>query len=116
VYYLLWYNVGVILIGSSIGLLIYAHFGIHLLRFTGSFLWCLPPLATQALLTTIYVLTFVVLLWRWLDDACFLLFETQENFDLYLRELNDEVSPRPEHHLVMRLIFKRRLKYENPTP
>ncbi len=110
VYYLLWYNVGVILIGSSIGLLIYAHFRAHLLRFAGSFLWSSPPFVSQVLVAVIYVLIFVVLLWRWIADAFWLLREPREEFDLYLRELNDEVPPTPERHFLMRLIFRRRLR------
>jgi hypothetical protein len=112
VYYLLWYNVGVILIGSSIGLLIYAHFSTHLLRFAGPFLSYLPPLIGQILVPTIYSFIFFVLLWRWIADAFWLLFEPQEDFNLYLQELNDEVSPIPERHFFMRLIFRRRLKHE----
>jgi hypothetical protein len=109
VYYLLWYNIGVILIGGAIGLLIYAHFQEHFVNVAGSILWSIPPRILRHSIEMVYFLSFSVLLWRWIHDSCWLLFASKQKFTEYLDELEDRGTPTPEHHRLMRLIFFHRL-------
>jgi len=108
VYYLFWYNIGVVLIGGAIGALIFAHFEPHVLKYRA---WVATYMSSTTFIRSIrvaYFGCFLILLWRWIHDGCWLLFKNQEAFCDYLRELNDEQKPEPHHHLVMRVIFWRR--------
>jgi hypothetical protein len=110
VYYLLWYNIGVLLIGAAMGALIFAHFSGHLLRFVGDGLWYLPPLVIESLITMVYIAFFVVLLWNWIRDARWILWTDEASFDAYLKELTDEADPEPNRHWLMKVVFKKRIR------
>jgi hypothetical protein len=116
VYYLLWYNVGVIIIGFAIGALVYYHFEDHLIRFVGSMFWRLPPLVIRTSVFLIYSLLFGFLLWRWIHDAWWLLFTSKQRFAEYLKELSEEEVPLFNRHRLMRLVFKRRIADEKAAP
>jgi Gpi18-like mannosyltransferase len=109
VYYLLWYNLGVILIGLAIAALVFAHFEEHFLRFIGSSLPSISPHVTLLLLPFIYGGFFFLLLWQWIRDAVWLLFASKVGFQSYLKELNDEEVPELHRRWLMRRIFKHRL-------
>jgi hypothetical protein len=107
VYYLFWYNIGVLLIGGAIGFLIYADFEKYFVNFVVSAFPCLPPRWTWILVT---VVVFSLLLFRWIYDACWLLFICWPKFNDYLKELKDEREPTLDRPLLMRLIFHHRIK------
>jgi hypothetical protein len=109
VYFLLWYNLGVILIGGAIGALLYFEFKCHYLNFLESNLHASPWLS-HALLYCGFGVAFFVCFWRWIRDFWWLLFREKSKFDEYLRELKDEDgdSLRDEHGIVMRLVFRHR--------
>ena len=108
VYYLLWYNIGVFLIGAAIGALILAHFETHVRKYGVWVASCMSPTSFVWSIRMLYAVFFVALLWRWIYDVWFLLCKNQLEFSEYLKELNDEKTPEHQHHFVMRLIFKRR--------
>jgi hypothetical protein len=112
VYYLFWYNIGVIFVGAAIGALVFTHFEVHLVRFVGSGLWRLSPLFITIIILLGYIAFFVMLLWNWIRDACWILCEDSEKFNNYLRELNDDADPELDRGRVMSTIFKRRIKNE----
>ena len=109
VYYLLWYNIGVIVIGGAIWILIFAQFEGYFLRFTDSLFPRLDPIVYRMLVPLIFIASFIVFLWNWFRDACFIMCKSREGFSDYLKELNDEAEPRPDHHWLMRQIFRKRL-------
>jgi len=106
-YYLLWYNIGVILLGLALTLFAYErmqHFIIAALEdwpgiahFLGLFDFA------------IYVIVMIVVLWRWICDARFLLCTDDAEFQSYVEELTDKRAPTQDHHCFMRCIFGRRL-------
>jgi hypothetical protein len=113
VYYLLWYNVGVILLGNAIGLVILVHFYQRI-----SAQWTVVP---QWLLWIIlgagYLAVFVLLLWRWIDDATWLFWRASNaEFDKYCDELGDLRTPSFDRRFLMRRIFERRLRHANRFP
>jgi hypothetical protein len=112
VYYLLWYNIGVILIGLAIGALVYHHFVGHLVRFVGPILWCLPPFLIHLTVLILWLLLGVFFLWRWLYDAWWLLCKNKQEFADYLKELNDDQTPKHQRHWLMRVLFRRRIADE----
>jgi hypothetical protein len=109
VYYLLWYNVGVVLIGGAIWLFIWRQFSANFVHFARSLFSCLSPLGATYAVELGYAILFTVFLWRWIGDAIWLLFADKSDFRDYLAELTDQASPKPDHHPLMRLIFSRRL-------
>jgi len=112
VYYLLWYDVGVILLGNAIGLVILVHFqqriSTELPSVSPPWLWTIS--------VAIYLLALVVLQWRWIDDARWLLCASDAEFDTYCDELADRKQPASDRRPFMRLIFRRRLGYRKPLP
>jgi len=74
VYYLLWYNFGVILIGIAIGILVLSHFDPHLLKRMGELFWYVHPGTIENSIHLCYAAVWFMLLWRWIDDARWLLF------------------------------------------
>ncbi|MGD0119342.1 MAG: hypothetical protein ABSD30_14840 [Candidatus Binatus sp.] len=99
VYYLFWYNIGVIFISIAIGAFVFARFETLFLSVAGSLY---VPIALSIVL-------FVILLWRWICDACWLVFGNKFEFEQYLRELKDEGRPVRDHGKVMRFFFWRRV-------
>jgi hypothetical protein len=107
-YYLLWYNVGVILLGVVLTLFAFE----RLQHFLTTRLRDCPGiqhfLGTFGLL--IYLVVTLLLLWRWIYDAWYLRFANDGEFQSYVEELTDKRSPTPDHHFFMRCVFARRLR------
>jgi len=97
VYYLLWYNAAVILLGNAIGLEILVHF--HQMISTQ---WtAVPPWLLWIILVAAYLVAFVLILWRWIDDATWLLWRASDaEFDQYCDELSDRRIPSFDQPLV----------------
>jgi hypothetical protein len=70
---------------------------------------CLSPLGARYAVKLGYVILFFAFLWRWICDATWLLIGDKAEFQNYIAELTDQASPKRDHHLLMRVIFKRRL-------
>ncbi|HLI81988.1 MAG TPA: hypothetical protein VKV03_18495 [Candidatus Binataceae bacterium] len=115
VYYLLWYNFGVILVGGAIGILVLSHFDAHFLRRMGEILWYISPIKLEVCIRLGYLALFVMLLWRWIEDAVWLLCANAEEFEAYLCELDDRSPPEPNRHWLMRQVFRRRLRNEKTS-
>jgi uncharacterized protein len=114
VYYLLWYNVGVILLGNAIGLVILVHFYQHFFQPPTSF----PQWLLLLLSAIVYLSAASLLLWRWIHDAGWLLFISNAEFYTYCDELCAIRTPVLDRHpcTFMSLIFKRRFGYRKPLP
>jgi hypothetical protein len=100
VYYLLWYNFGVIFIGIAIGLFLLQGLNDHLAG---------VPCGIKTVIYLIYTFGFLALLWSWIADIHFLLCEESTKFQNYIKELTDLKPPEREHGCIMRLIFGRRI-------
>jgi hypothetical protein len=113
-YYLLWYNVGVILLGVALTLFAFE----RLQNFINNQTQTLPGiqhfLGTLDLL--VYLIVTLLLLWRWIRDAWYLRFANDREFQSYVEELTDKRSPTPERHCFMRCVFARRLLKNEETP
>jgi hypothetical protein len=107
VYYLLWYNAGVVLI--AIAILVLSHFDPHFVTFLGSWFWYLRPAVLRVAIHLVYVSFFFMVLWRWIHDFIWLLFKKRSSFDLYLKELAGEAPPERNRHWLMRRAFCHRL-------
>src|ERR1700733_15268879 len=101
VYYLLWYNVGVVLIGISIGFFIYLHFDYHIVNYFGSLMGPFGRYASRVSVPVAYWLSLMVLLWNWIRDVKWIIFSSAEEFRDYLKELNDGKTPEPERRWIM---------------
>jgi hypothetical protein len=101
VYYLFWYNVGVILIGIAIGLFLLQRFKHHL---------AVLPSGLIFIIYLAYAAVFVALLWSWICDSHWILCIDNAAFQDYLKELSDEKKPERNHGCVMRFVFRRRLR------
>jgi hypothetical protein len=101
VYYLLWYNVGVILLGIAIGLFLLQRFKHHLAVF---------PRGLLLITYLAYAAVFVALLWSWIRDSYWILCTDSAAFQDYLKELSDGKKPERDHRCVMRFVFRRRLR------
>jgi hypothetical protein len=112
VYYLLWYNVGVVLISAAIGLFVFERFESHFVHFIRLPFSCLSPTEAWVVVYSLSILTFIVLLWRWIWDTIDLVWGDDRRFRRYLKELEDEEKPEQEHGCVMRIIFCKRLGTE----
>jgi hypothetical protein len=112
-YYLLWYNVGVILIGVALTLFAFE----RLQHFIAAGLTDCPGirhfLGTFDLV--VYLIVALLLLWRWIHDAWFLRFGNDDEFQHYVEELTDRRAPTPDRHYFMRYIFARRLRRNEET-
>jgi hypothetical protein len=117
VYYLLWYNLGVILVGAAIGILVLSHFDPYFLRWVGSIFWCVSPITLRWCVWLGYAVIWLVLLWRWVHDACWLLFKNARKFQEYLDELDDKLPrhDRRSRHRFMRIVFWHRLRDEKTS-
>jgi hypothetical protein len=96
VYYLLWYNVGVIFLGFGIAAIAWD----HCIR---GLVCSLSPVCRWTAWVA-YMLAVFVFLARWLKDLGFLLSPNRSRFAEYLKELEDEVSPEPDHPFLMKLL------------
>ena len=112
VYYLFWYNIGVVLLGIAIAGLILAHFQAPLVKFFATRIPCLSPHIITFAINLVYAGFFFALLWHWLRDAGWILCGDTSEFNDYLKELNDEATPEVHRRRLMRFIFKRRIKNE----
>jgi hypothetical protein len=112
VYYLLWYNVSVILLGAAIALHTLTGFERSLINFASSEFICTDPAVITIFVKRVYAVIFLALLSHWIRDVFFLLFKDTDTFNEYLKELNDNSAPELHRRLFMRLIFRRRIKNE----
>jgi hypothetical protein len=117
VYYLVWYNVGVLSIGVAIAALVIDHFNCKILRHTTAFVCQLSPTVVRFSVYGCYSLVFVIVFWNWIHDGWWLIFgATKSEFADYLKELNDEQDPEPDHGCVMRMVFRKRIIRETTAP
>ena len=107
VYYMLWYNLGVILLGAAFAIEIYAHFASAITRHINV---PLPLLWLSLIFLTI------LLLWRWIYDFFWLICIGRDKFLVYLDELEDRAEPRPEPSCLMRVFYKRKKLHVIPLP
>lgn len=98
VYYLLHYNLAVILLGNSIGIVIYGHFINRLIHyFTPTHPW----------ITIMgFIITFIALFWRWIIDTKLLLCEDKDEMVDYLAELEDKKEPKKDPSYLMRKFYE----------
>jgi MFS family permease len=108
VYYLLFYNLGVVFIGFALAIFVGAHFVEHLGHFLRTNVYTLSQRAAQNIIVAIYVPMFVALQWNWLRDAHWLCCSSDAEFHRYLQELEDEVQPQPDPTCLMKLFYRRR--------
>ena len=107
VYSMLWYNVGVILIGAAIGLLIFAHFLHDAIRFLNL---AVPSLSRGGSLCAVlvpYLLLFWLLLRQWMCDSWWIVFGPEGEHEEYIDELEDRATPTKDRRWLMRLILFR---------
>jgi hypothetical protein len=112
VYYLFWYNVGVVLLGAAIAGLILTHFELSLVNFLAPRFSCLSPHVIAIIVNLYYFGVFFMLLWLWIRDAGWILCTDTAKFNEYLKELNDESAPEIHRRRFMSFIFKRRIRNE----
>jgi hypothetical protein len=98
VYYMLVYNLAVILLGLAFGILIYVHF------INGLIAYFLP--AHPCIVKVSFVLLFLVLFWHWLDDICWLLCADHKKITNYLNELEGKRRAEPEHSCLLKLFYR----------
>jgi hypothetical protein len=101
VYYMLWYNVGVILIGIAIGLFLLQRFRHHFASFSYGLIF---------IIYLAYTGVFAALLWSWIRDSIWILWTDGAVFQDYLKELSDGKKPERSHGCVMRFVFRSRLR------
>jgi hypothetical protein len=86
VYYLFWYNVGVILLGAAIAGLILTHFERPFVNFIACAISGLSPHVITILINLAYVGIFFMLLWHWIRDAFWILWSDTTEFNNYLKD------------------------------
>jgi len=104
VYYMIWYNFGVVLIGASITIIIYAHFADRISCFISRFLPIFGASIWPVIIT--FLIVFIILLSHWLQDIRWLLFARKVEFSKYLDELEDRVEPESDPSCLMKLFYK----------
>jgi hypothetical protein len=100
-YYMLPYNVGVILGGGAILILTYSRFDARLRAYLS------PHLGPCSIWVAVlgWLLAAVVLMWTWIHDVWWLFARSQKDFDDWLEELEDKKSPGPDHSCLMKLFY-----------
>ncbi|MGO9266215.1 MAG: hypothetical protein ACLQBA_15280 [Candidatus Binataceae bacterium] len=107
VYYMFWYNCGVISLGFALALLVGAHFVTHIASFLHrSLLLCLPVSSIEHLTIGLFIIAFGFFLWNWIRDARWLIFGDEAEFQEYLEELRDERPPVPAPTRMMKLFYR----------
>lgn len=107
VYYLLWYNVGVVCIGLGLAILVGAHFVTHIASVCQRVTPGLPLCRIEDFIVLLMIVVFVICLWNWIRDAWWLTVCSKEEFTEYLQMLTDEnPNPKPRPTLVMKVFYK----------
>jgi hypothetical protein len=108
VYYLLLYNTGVFFLGAAIATFVGAHFLEHLAKVVLAIFCRLSQGWAESIVFILYFLAFVALQWHWIQDIHWLWRSSDADFGQYLKELTDEVEPKPDPTCLMKLFYKRR--------
>jgi hypothetical protein len=110
VYYLTWYNLGVVLLIWSLAILIYGYFYSHFLAFCIRHTSCswVAPETLNLLIPFSYAFFFLVVAKDWLEDVCWIIFKRQETYNEYIQELKEESEPTRDWPSFLRLIDKLR--------
>lgn len=98
VYYMLWYNIAVILLGISMAILIYAHFFAALKKY-------ISP-AHPWITYVIFILFFLVLFWKWFNDTWWLIRATNKKMTAFLDELEGKTEPKSNPSCLMRKFYE----------
>jgi hypothetical protein len=105
VYYLLWYNLGVILLVAAIGILFVTYFLKHFVSFAERRLpVLLSDYLTYAIITMLVIFSFA-LIKPWIVDAFWIVRAKREEFDEYLDELEDKVIPKPDPTRLFKIFY-----------
>jgi hypothetical protein len=108
VYYMIWYNAGVILTGVSISLIIYTHFSCKLSIYLWQHLPLIGYLFAKSELPIIvsFIVSTSILLIHWIDDLRWLLFVKNSSMIQYLNELEDKSEPVSDPSMLMKIYYK----------
>lgn len=98
VYYMLWYNLGVILIGFSLSIEIYSHFVQSIMIF-------LSPYGTRWEIRIAFFIVSSILLSHWIYDTWWLLSKKGEEFNAYFDELEDKMAPKSDPSYLMKKFY-----------
>jgi len=96
-YYMLPYNCGVIFLGVAIELLAYVRFNPWLLLHV--------PSRLSFVAVGVWFVLPVLFLWTWLKDSVTLFRAGNEEFESWLKELQDEQEAAPDHSIFMRTFY-----------
>ena len=104
IYYLLWYNAGVILTGFSIAIIVYAHFNSWL----SCYLYQLIPALylTQWPMIAIFSTLTVIALFHWMNDFYWFISGDKTEIETYIDELEDRVKPELIRTWLMKKYYK----------
>jgi hypothetical protein len=111
VYYLLWYNVGVVLLIWSLAILIYGYFSLHFFAFCSRFIscsWIEPVTLSLSLGISYFILFLMVVPKDWLSDVWWIITQRQDGYSAYINELRDVSPPEPDPPRILRLISRLR--------
>lgn len=106
IYYMLWYNIGAILLGLSIALAIYVNFDVRT-----------HGIAPWYVVVAYLVLFSFLFLHRWVKDSYWLLRERKTSFKDCIDELEDRRRPKQEVPMFMRWFYKSKgIRIRNAMP
>jgi hypothetical protein len=100
-YYMLPYNLGVILGGAAIEILIYS-------RFDGKLQGWVSPYAggcSRWVSLICWLLVAVVLMWTWIHDVYWLFASGRKDYEVWLEELEDKHNPQQDHSRLMKMFY-----------
>jgi hypothetical protein len=100
-YYMLPYNLGVILGGAAIEVLIYSRFDGKLRGWVSSYFGSSSCWASFIC----WVLVAVVLMWTWIRDTWWLFASDRREYQVWLQELEDKHNPGEDHSRLMKLFY-----------
>jgi hypothetical protein len=107
VYYLLWYNLAVILLIIGLGLLLYSYFSTHFLSFLHRYYFTFSMDQLQRSIAVIFIIFFGFLLpYSWIRDCLWLILVKKGTFSTYLAELEDAVDPEPAPSLLCKFFYR----------
>jgi hypothetical protein len=100
-YYMLPYNLGVILGGGAIEILIYSRFDSKLRG------WLFPYFGSCSCWVSLLLWLFVaaVLMWTWIHDVWWLFATGRKDYEVWLEELEDKHSSGEDHSRFMKLFY-----------
>jgi hypothetical protein len=106
-YYMLPYNLGVICGGVAIELLTYARFDAKVQ------VWLTPRFGVCSRWISLlgWLIAGVIFMWTWIGDVWWMFFCKQQDFDMWLEELEDKHSPKHDHGRLMKLFYSMREQF-----